>query len=165
MKKVLLIVALLLISVNAHAFLEHTAPDGFMVFTQVKDSETIYLWMGNFRYPKELMVIEVTDMVILSASTFTFMDGKFYDFENQFVMFTSMVNTGGFFISFDNQVMKIQNNYTGNIYKLTWLGSWYSTMAVWQFTYWDNWLSEGYNYNDYMGKQYIYIKPREGEDG
>ena len=165
MKKVVLTLILLLISVQAHAFLEHTAPDGFMVFTQVKDSKTIYLWMGNFRYPEELMVIEVTDMVILSASTFTFKDGKFYSFEEQFVMFNSMVNTGGFFISFDNQIMKIQNNYTGNIYKLTWLGSWSACMAVWQFTYWDIWLGEGYNYSDYMGKQPIYTAPREGADG
>ena len=165
MKKVVLTLILLLISVQAYAFTEHTAPDGFMVFVQVKDIKTINLWVGDFRYPTELIVLEVANKSLLSAKTFTFRDNKFSDFEDQFVMFDKMVNTGGFFVTLNNQVMKIQNNYTGNIYKLTWLGSWYSTMAVWQFTYWDSWLSEGYNFTDYMGKQPIYTAPREGEDG
>ncbi len=157
MKKVLFSIILIFISIQAHAFTEHTAPDGFMTFVQVQDSKTINLWVGDFRYPTQLIVMKITANMLLSLQTFTFKDNKFTDFQDQFVMFNKMVNTGCFFVNLNNQVLKIQNNYTGNIYKITWLGNWYYTMAPWQFTYWDSWLYEGYNFTDIMGKQPIYI--------
>ncbi len=169
MKKTILVILVILLIIffvvikPVYCFVEHTAPDGFMSFVHVKDINTINLWVGNFRYPTELMVMELTDKRILSLKTFTFKDNTFTDFENQFVMFETFVNTSGFFIDFKNKTLKIQNNYTGNIYKYTWLGSWYFTMAVWQFTYWDSWLGEGYKYTDGMGKQAIFITPRDDD--
>jgi hypothetical protein len=77
--------------------------------------------MGNFRYPSELMVITLSEGYILNLQTFTYKDGQFSNFENQFVGFGRFVNTGGFFVEYTRKNLKIQNNYTGTIYELEWL--------------------------------------------
>jgi len=153
MKKIILIIILLLCNIiPSYAYLEHTCPDGFMAFVQVHDSTSIDLWIGDFRYPTELMVIHLGDNQIIALSTFTYDENGFTNFSQQAVMFSKFVNTRGFFVQMNESVLKIQNNYTGNIYKITWLGSWFYNMAPWMFTYWDSWLYEGYEFTDIGGK-------------
>lgn len=155
MKKLLIITFLLFFSCNVFAFTDHSTPDGFLTFIEVESETTIKIWMGNFRYPTELMVMTLSEDYILNLQTFTYLNNQFSNFQGQFVGFGRFVNTGGFFVEYTRKHLKIQNNYTGSIYELEWLADWFFTMAVWRFTYWDVFNNSSYTFTDTDGRTYF----------